>query len=255
MARNESVARMVMLLCFGTAILSLAVRWINQGQSQQLTSTVLKQNSTRTNSGRNASSSYKNTSGSGLEEKALGASLPESPPKLSAIKPHINRETRSKNVANVTDSPKKLRVVMAEPVVSSPTNALKSDQTQLIVDLGDRRVYVYRHQEVIASYPIAVGKRGWETPTGNFQVMHMEHHPIWRHPITGKVFQAGTDSPLGDRWIGFWSDGRNEIGFHGTPDIDLVGTAVSHGCLRMRNADVKLLYQQIGLGTPVFVRS
>ncbi len=61
-------------------------------------------------------------------------------------------------------------------------------------------------------------------------------------------------SPLGERWIGFWSDGHNEIGFHGTPDSDLVGSPVSHGCLRMRNPDVRLLYEQISLGVPVKVQ-
>jgi lipoprotein-anchoring transpeptidase ErfK/SrfK len=158
-----------------------------------------------------------------LGETALGASLPISIPNFSTLKP----------------SPRE------------PT----PDQTQVIVNLGDRRVYVYQFGQVIASYPIAVGKKGWETPTGDFHVMHMEQHPVWRHPITGKVFEPGSDSPLGDRWIGFWSDGRNEVGFHGTPNIDLVGTAVSHGCLRMRNSDVRILYTQVNLGTPVTVRN
>jgi lipoprotein-anchoring transpeptidase ErfK/SrfK len=84
--------------------------------------------------------------------------------------------------------------------------------------------------------------------------MHKEHDPIWRHPITGAVFEGGSNSPLGDRWIGFWSDGRNELGFHGTPNVDLLGAAVSHGCLRMRNSDVRMLYSQVNIGTQVLVR-
>jgi lipoprotein-anchoring transpeptidase ErfK/SrfK len=123
-----------------------------------------------------------------------------------------------------------------------------------VVDLSDRRAYVYKGDLVIASYPVAVGKKGWETPTGSFAVMNMQHDPIWQHPITGKVFPPGNDSPLGERWIGFWTDGRNEIGFHGTPDIHLLGTAISHGCLRMRNSDVRLLYDQVKVGTLVKVR-
>ncbi|MBD2386527.1 L,D-transpeptidase [Cylindrospermum sp. FACHB-282] len=256
MARNESVARMVMLLCFGTAILSLAVHWqikATQGRLEQATSSVLRQNSTRTYS--------KGSSTVGLGETALGASVPSSRLKPAAVKPDPKLETVSKYVASATDAPKKMRLVTpgqrqnqeAEDQLKLSTG-MASDQTQVVVVLSDRRVYVYRHNEVIASYPIAVGKKGWETPTGTFEVMHMQHHPIWRHPITGKVFEAGTDSPLGDRWVGFWSDGRNEIGFHGTPDIDLIGAAVSHGCLRMRNADVRSLYDQVSLGTPVLVR-
>ncbi|WP_442945080.1 L,D-transpeptidase [Nostoc sp.] len=195
------------------------------------------------------------------------------PLKSSTIKPETQPQIIKNYVAKATDLPTKTRLVaQAEtqnPVADSwpktlwsqasaqqiPSNRLADAKRQVVVDLSDRRTYVYAGDEVIASYPIAVGKKGWETPTGTFQVIHMRHYPIWRHPITGKVFQAGTDSPLGDRWIGFWSDGRNEIGFHGTPDIDLVGTAVSHGCLRMRNSDVRLLYEQVSLGTTVIVRN
>uniref|UniRef100_A0A8J6ZRD3 L,D-transpeptidase n=1 Tax=Desmonostoc muscorum LEGE 12446 TaxID=1828758 RepID=A0A8J6ZRD3_DESMC len=192
--------------------------------------------------------------------------------KLSAVNPETKSQTIKKNTANPTETPTKTRLVaqteQENPSVANwpkalwpqasaqqiPSNKLVSGKTKVVVDLSDHRTYVYAGDEVIASYPIAIGKKGWETPTGSFQVMHMRHYPVWRHPITGKIFEAGTDSPLGDRWIGFWSDGRNEIGFHGTPDIDLLGTAVSHGCLRMRNSDVRLLYEQVSLGTTVLVR-
>ncbi|WP_375471191.1 L,D-transpeptidase [uncultured Nostoc sp.] len=192
--------------------------------------------------------------------------------KYPNIKPQTQPKIIKNNVAKAAELPTQTRLVAQverqNPVADSwpkglwsqasaqqvPSNKLANTKTQVVVDLSDRRTYVYAGDEVIASYPIAVGKKGWETPTGSFQVIHMRHYPIWRHPITGKVFQAGTDSPLGDRWIGFWSDGRNEIGFHGTPDIDLVGTAVSHGCLRMRNSDVRLLYEQVTIGTTVVVR-
>ncbi|MDZ8189370.1 MAG: L,D-transpeptidase [Nostoc sp. ChiSLP02] len=192
--------------------------------------------------------------------------------KPSTLKPETKPKTIKQNVATSIEPPTKTQLVaQAEtqnPIVDAwpkvlwpqasaqqvPSNKSVSGKTKVVVDLSDRRTYVYAGDEVIASYPIAVGKKGWETPTGSFQVMHMRHYPVWRHPITGKVFEAGTDSPLGDRWIGFWSDGRNEIGFHGTPDTDLVGTAVSHGCLRMRNPDVRLLYEQVSLGTTVVVR-
>ncbi|WP_442941938.1 L,D-transpeptidase [Nostoc sp.] len=192
--------------------------------------------------------------------------------KPSTIKPQTKPQIIKNNVAKANDLPTPPQLVAQverqNPVADSwpkglwskasaqqvPSSRLANVKTQVVVDLSDRRTYVYAGEEVIASYPIAVGKKGWETPTGSFQVIHMRHYPIWRHPITGKVFEPGTDSPLGDRWIGFWSDGRNEIGFHGTPDIDLVGTAVSHGCLRMRNSDVRLLYEQVSLGTKVLVR-
>jgi lipoprotein-anchoring transpeptidase ErfK/SrfK len=139
----------------------------------------------------------------------------------------------------------------------SPTQQvsnLTNNNTQLVVDLSDRRSYVYRSERLIASYPVAIGKEGWQTPRGSFKVLQMRKNPIWRHPLTGEIVRSGAKNPLGSRWIGFWSDGRSQIGFHGTNDEQLVGQAVSHGCLRMENQDVEKIYSQVAVGTPVIVR-
>ncbi|MBD2253272.1 L,D-transpeptidase family protein [Nostoc parmelioides] len=270
MVRNESVGRMVMFLCFGTAILSLAVHWritTAQGQFKKpIPSTASRPGGV-----------YQG----GLGETAFGAPAPFgattpdrlSQPQSSTIKSHNKSDTVNQNVALETNLPKKTQLLtpesrknadlsdqsqlrLSQPAAHRKTsNKLENTKKEVVVDLSDRRTYVYAGDVVIASYPIAIGKRGWETPTGTFNVSHMEHDPIWRHPITGKVFPAGVDSPLGERWIGFWSDGRNKIGFHGTPDTHLLGTAISHGCLRMRNSDVRLLYDQVEVGTPVIVQN
>ncbi|MBU7584254.1 MAG: L,D-transpeptidase [Nostoc sp. TH1S01] len=259
MLRNESLTRIAMFLCFGTAILSLAVHW-------RVTTTQQQSDSSDVN---------RKFPGS-IGETAFGAStnsgefVPEQNPQRSS---NNKSGTVIQNVARDTDIPNNRRLVSVQP--EQRENRYTDEQpksfftqfstqqktanklgmkTQVVVDLSDRRTYVYKGDLVIASYPIAIGKKGWETPTGSFQVMNMQHDPIWRHPITGKVFPPGSDSPLGERWIGFWTDGRNEIGFHGTPDIHLLGTAISHGCLRMRNSDVRLLYDQVQVGTLVTVR-
>ncbi|MBE9212262.1 L,D-transpeptidase [Plectonema cf. radiosum LEGE 06105] len=72
--------------------------------------------------------------------------------------------------------------------------------------------------------------------------------------MTGKAITGGApENPLGTHWIGFWTDGQNWVGFHGTPNPETVGKAVSHGCLRMYNRDIKELFQLVNLGTPVTV--
>jgi len=129
-----------------------------------------------------------------------------------------------------------------------------STDVRLVVDLSDRKVYVYRKETLLTSYPVAIGQAGWETPTGNFQVWHRRRNPEWMHPITGEVIHSGEHNPLGSRWIGFWSDGHTELGFHGTNQEALIGQAVSHGCIRMRNQDVEALYERVEDGTPVVVR-
>ena len=124
---------------------------------------------------------------------------------------------------------------------------------RLVIRLSDRRVYVYRGDAIEKSYPVAIGRAGWETPTGEFQVFSMLENPGWTNPFTDEVFPPGPENPLGERWIAFWTDGTNQIGFHGTPSRDSVGEAASHGCIRMYNEDVSELYQLVSIGTMVTV--
>ncbi|WP_396122504.1 L,D-transpeptidase [Cyanobium sp. CH-040] len=118
-------------------------------------------------------------------------------------------------------------------------------------------------------FPVAVGRPGWETPVGQFQVIELVADPIWEHPATGVHVPPGPDNPLGSRWIGFHRDcegrrGFNGVevltvegcvssGFHGTPQRDSVGRAVSHGCVRLFDEHVRELFELVQLGTPVTV--
>jgi lipoprotein-anchoring transpeptidase ErfK/SrfK len=126
--------------------------------------------------------------------------------------------------------------------------------SKLIIDLSDRQAYFYTNGSLAGHYEIAVGRSGWETPIGEFNVINMQVDPAWQHPFTGEVIHAGAENPLGSRWIGFWTDGTHQIGLHGTNQEDLIGQAVSHGCIRLREADVQALYDQISIDTPVIVR-
>lgn len=145
---------------------------------------------------------------------------------------------------------------LGSPDAFLPQSAVNIDPTQdirLVIDLSDRRVYVHERGQLKTSFPIAVGKPGWETPTGDFAVMQMRRDPTWQHPFTGEIVQPGERNPLGVRWIGFWTDGTNYIGFHGTPNEETVGQAASHGCIRMLNQDVTALFEMVAIGTSVSV--
>lgn len=137
-----------------------------------------------------------------------------------------------------------------DPYFLSPDEIYK---VELILRLGTRKVEVYEKDKLIASFPVAVGKQGWETPTGDYEVIQMIKDPAWQNPWTGKVIPPSPDNPLGERWIGFWTDGKNFIGFHGTPGEHLIGQAVSHGCVRMKNKDIKVLFDLVSLGISVKV--
>jgi len=133
-------------------------------------------------------------------------------------------------------------------------NALQKG-TRILIRLGERRLYLYQGDLVLARYPIAIGREGWRTPTGDYAVIIMQKDPIFQSFKSGRIVQPGPDNPLGPRLISFWTDGNIDLAIHGTNQEERIGSAVSHGCIRMRNQDVIALYDQIEIGTPVIVRN
>ena len=132
-----------------------------------------------------------------------------------------------------------------------PRYVPKADR--IILKLRDRRVYVYDDDQVLDSFPVAIGAPGTPTPTGQFEIFQMVENPVWQSPWTGEVFAPGANSALGLRWIGFAELSNGIIGFHGTPTVSSIGRATSNGCVRLRNEDVLALYSHVRMGMMVIV--
>lgn len=142
---------------------------------------------------------------------------------------------------------------VTEPIPQPSYNSV-TEPIRLEISRSHHQVTVYQGKTSLKSYPVAVGRSGWETPVGNFQVIQMMKNPTWINPLTDKSISGGSpQNPLGRYWIGFWTNGRNWVGFHGTPDPTSVGQAASHGCIRMYSKDVEELFYQVHIGTPVTV--
>lgn len=155
---------------------------------------------------------------------------------------------------NTSERMRRLLMRLKPPV--KPSLPYTTEQNiHLLLVLKQRTLYVYQGDILQASYPVAIGKAKWETPTGKFKVINMVENPAWENPFAAnrQVVPPGLDNPLGERWIGFWTDGKNQIGFHGTYKRDSVGKAASHGCVRMYNEDVRKLYEIVQIATPVTV--
>ena len=144
-------------------------------------------------------------------------------------------------------------IPVTKPSVAATGKPPVEKAINLVIKLKEKRVYVYEGDKLLKRYPVAIGKKGWETPIGEWQVMEKIKNPAWTSFKTGEVFPAGVENPLGDRWIGFWTDGPDVIGFHGTANVKSIGTAASHGCVRMRSKDVKALFPLVKVGTTVKV--
>jgi L,D-transpeptidase-like protein len=125
---------------------------------------------------------------------------------------------------------------------------LTSVRTRLVVDLRRQRATLLRGGLVVWQAPVGVGTRSAPTPRGSFFVRSRLER--YRSPAYGPVaFGTSARSPeLTD-----WPDGA-VVGIHGTDAPQLLPGRVSHGCIRVRNPDLRRLDRLMPIGTPVVVR-
>jgi L,D-transpeptidase ErfK/SrfK len=123
-------------------------------------------------------------------------------------------------------------------------------QRKVIVSLTERKLALMVDGKITEVYPVAVGKPKTPTPEGTFQIVSRVPDPTWWGP--GKVVAPGPGNPLGNRWIGLSQKG---YGIHGTNAPRSIGKAASHGCIRMRKADVEALFNKLAVGDTVELTS
>jgi len=130
--------------------------------------------------------------------------------------------------------------------------------TVVTIDRGGFRLRLFRRLRYDRSYGIAVGAAGFDTPSGLFRIRSRQVNPPWHAPnrpwagpYAGKTVPGGApDNPLRARWLGV----TGSVGIHGTSEPWSIGSRASHGCIRMRVADVIDLYPRVPYGTPVLIR-
>lgn len=127
----------------------------------------------------------------------------------------------------------------------------------IVVDLSERRVRLFDGAKLEKAYPCAIGTPSYPTPTGVFTITLKRYLPTWVNPAPngwGKDMPAsigpGPTNPLGTRALNLSAPG---IRFHGTTNLGSIGTAASHGCMRMRRSDIEDLYERVKVGTKVHI--
>ena len=128
--------------------------------------------------------------------------------------------------------------------------------TYITIDRAGFQLRLWKNLKLASTYTIAVGAAGYETATGVYSIESKQVNPTWYVPdsdwagdLAGKVIPPGPDNPLQARFMGFFEG----AGIHGTSDIGSLGSAASHGCIRMSVPDVIELYDQVPLGTPIYI--
>jgi lipoprotein-anchoring transpeptidase ErfK/SrfK len=126
----------------------------------------------------------------------------------------------------------------------------------LTIDRAAFQLRLWKNLKLAKTYTIAVGQAGLETPAGQYTIDDKQVNPSWHVPdsawagdLAGQVIPPGPADPIKARWMGFFGG----AGIHGTDELSSLGTAASHGCVRMAIPDVEELYPQVPLGTPIYI--
>jgi lipoprotein-anchoring transpeptidase ErfK/SrfK len=150
----------------------------------------------------------------------------------------------------------RVRTRVVEPKVTTEELAEKYPAI-IIVNRGAFKLTLYKDLKPVKTYGIAVGQVGLETPAGLYHIQNKAVNPAWHVPnsawagdLAGQVIPGGVpENPLKARWMGIF-DGA---GIHGTDATGSIGSAASHGCIRMLIPDVVELYDQVDVGAPVYI--
>lgn len=122
-------------------------------------------------------------------------------------------------------------------------------KTRILVDLSERRVTLFRSGKRVLSTPAAVGARSTPTPTGTFYVDQRLHSSDPSGPFGPSAVGIAAYSEV----LTGWTQG-GPIAIHGTNRPDLIGQAVSNGCVRVRNEVVRRIFDETLSGTPVVIQ-
>jgi lipoprotein-anchoring transpeptidase ErfK/SrfK len=126
----------------------------------------------------------------------------------------------------------------------------------LTLDRSTFTLRLWKHLKLAKTYTVAVGMEGLETPEGLYAIQEKEENPVWHVPnsawagsLAGQTIPPGPSNPIKARWMGIFEG----AGIHGTEETYSLGHAASHGCVRMAIPDVEELYDQVEVGTPIFI--
>ena len=137
----------------------------------------------------------------------------------------------------------------------------------IILNIASKRLFYFPQMgagqdQIVFTYPIGIGRVGWETPLGASTVISKAKDPSWWVPASVRrehaelgdplpsVVPPGPDNPLGHRVLKLGMPGYL---IHGTNQPYGVGMRVSHGCVRLYPENIEFLYELVEIGEPVMI--
>lgn len=137
----------------------------------------------------------------------------------------------------------------------------------IILNIASKRLFYFPQmgegqEQIVLTYPIGIGRVGWETPLGSSKVISKAKDPSWWVPLSVRkehaelgdplpsVVPPGPENPLGHRVLKLDMPGYL---IHGTNQPYGVGMRVSHGCVRLYPENIEFLYELVDIGEPVMI--
>ncbi|GLU50145.1 L,D-transpeptidase [Nocardiopsis ansamitocini] len=133
-------------------------------------------------------------------------------------------------------------------VKAADVELVRTDQ-RLEVDLDEHRFTVYQGDEVMREGDIASGEEETPTPPGTYYFTELIKPPTDDTPYGAYAYGLSGFSPTLESFAG----GPGQLAVHGTNEDDALGGPASHGCVRVTNADITWIAENLGLGTPVVI--
>jgi lipoprotein-anchoring transpeptidase ErfK/SrfK len=199
-----------------------------------------------------------------VNRAARDATVDPSPDSLTVVKAQNGRKLRDNlltrqleaAVLNAdTDRTIAARTHFVKPEVTGEEVASRYP-SYLTLDRATFTLRLWEHLKLERIYTVAVGQEGLETPEGLYAIQEKEENPTWHVPdsawagdLAGATIPPGPENPIKARWMGIFEG----AGIHGTEELESLGTAASHGCVRMSIPDVEELYDLVEVGTPIYI--
>ncbi|HEX5938536.1 MAG TPA: L,D-transpeptidase family protein [Actinomycetota bacterium] len=149
-------------------------------------------------------------------------------------------------------------------IVRLPVRAIRPKQTvgsmlpTIVVHVDTNRLDLYEGFDVVRSWRVATAKPGWVTPAGEWTLYQKRENPTWYNPALDTwgaslpaVVPGGPGNPMGTRALYITAPGLIRI--HGNGASDTIGRYASHGCIRMFNEEIEVLYELAPVGSKVII--
>ena len=133
-----------------------------------------------------------------------------------------------------------------------------AERRGIVINLPELRLFYFPDARTVMSFPIGIGREGWQTPVGRTKIVKKREHPVWippssirkENPDLPAEVPAGPDNPMGEYALNLeWE----RYAIHGTNHPQGVGRRASHGCIRLYPEDIASLFSRVKEGTPVTV--